>query len=143
MLPSFLFVHWCWYNFKTALFFKILPFWARLAPYLRIPLLLGFLGTSQRVGALADERLQVPISLIWNFGSRRIKQLKTEVWINSYYYSCRVFVTSQHVTSLALKLLCCWGSPWSSCFWAWAMAINHLSPGSAQGLALGKARHDS
>ena len=29
-----------------------------LAPYLRIPLLLGFLGTTQRVGALADERLQ-------------------------------------------------------------------------------------
>ncbi|CAL1161363.1 unnamed protein product, partial [Cladocopium goreaui] len=29
-----------------------------LAPYLRIPLLLGFLGTWQRVGALADDRLQ-------------------------------------------------------------------------------------
>eukprot|EP00435_Cladocopium_sp_Y103_P057195 s56_g19.t1 len=29
-----------------------------LAPYMRIPLLLGFLGTSQRVGALADDRLQ-------------------------------------------------------------------------------------
>eukprot|EP00439_Symbiodinium_sp_Y106_P025929 s1345_g3.t1 len=29
-----------------------------LAPYLRIPLLLGYLGTSERVGALADERLQ-------------------------------------------------------------------------------------
>lgn len=32
--------------------------YVRLAPYLRIPLLLGFLGTSQRVGALADDRLQ-------------------------------------------------------------------------------------
>ena len=30
----------------------------RLAPYLRIPLLLGYLGTPERVGALADERLQ-------------------------------------------------------------------------------------
>jgi hypothetical protein len=29
-----------------------------LAPYLRIPLLLGYLGTNERVGALADERLQ-------------------------------------------------------------------------------------
>ena len=29
-----------------------------LAPYLRIPLLLGFLGTTERVGALGDERLQ-------------------------------------------------------------------------------------
>ena len=36
--------------------------YVRLAPYLRIPLLLGFLGTSQRVGALADDRLQVSLS---------------------------------------------------------------------------------
>ena len=47
--------------YKFLVFYFIVFFLCnrnRLAPYLRIPLLLGFLGTSQRVGALADDRLQ-------------------------------------------------------------------------------------
>lgn len=56
----------CWWSngshLPNCLTLSLNQIYVRLAPYLRIPLLLGFLGTSQRVGALADDRLQVSLS---------------------------------------------------------------------------------